>query len=67
MPRPRCLERGALKRRAVQRVLRCRFQRDRSEIKFGGAVVRNVVVLVMDDKQKIDLGTRGSYQIDGVL
>jgi predicted aspartyl protease len=38
------------------------------QITFGGAVIRNVVVLVMDDKDlTIDLGTRGSYQLEGIL
>ena len=35
---------------------------------FGSVVIRNVVVLVMDDKDlNIDLGTQGSYQINGIL
>ncbi len=38
------------------------------EITFGRAIIHNVVVLVMDDKElNIDLGTRGSYQINGIL
>jgi predicted aspartyl protease len=38
------------------------------ELIFGGAVVHNVVVLVMDDKElNINLGTQGAYQIDGIL
>lgn len=38
------------------------------EITFGRAVIRNVAVLVMDDKDlSIDLGFRKSYQINGIL
>jgi predicted aspartyl protease len=38
------------------------------EVTFGRAVIRNMVVLVIDDKELgIDLGPRGSYQITGIL
>lgn len=38
------------------------------QLSFGGAVVRNVVALVMEDKElDIDLGKDGHYQIQGVL
>ena len=38
------------------------------ELTFGGAIVHNVVVLVMDDKElNINLGTQGAYQINGIL
>lgn len=38
------------------------------ELRFGGAVVHNVVVLVMDDKAlDIDLGNSGHYAIQGIL
>lgn len=38
------------------------------ELRFGGAVVHNVVVLVMDDKAlDIDLGKDGHYAIQGIL
>lgn len=38
------------------------------EVKFGEAVIHNLVVLVMDDKAlDIDLGKNGHYAIQGVL
>jgi predicted aspartyl protease len=38
------------------------------ELRFGGAVIRNVVVLVMEDKElDINLGTKGHYVIEGIF
>jgi predicted aspartyl protease len=38
------------------------------QLTFGGAIVRNVVALVTDDKDlDIDLGKNGHYQIQGIL
>ena len=38
------------------------------ELTLGGAIVHNVVVLVMNDKElNINLGTQGTYQINGIL
>lgn len=38
------------------------------QLTFGGAIVRNVVALVTDDKDlEIDLGKNGHYQIQGIL
>jgi hypothetical protein len=38
------------------------------ELHFGGALIRNAVVLVMDDKElDINLGDKGHYLIEGIL
>jgi predicted aspartyl protease len=38
------------------------------ELRFGRALIRNVVVLVMDDKElNVDLGPKRQYQIQGIL
>jgi hypothetical protein len=38
------------------------------ELRFGGAVIRNAVVLVMDDKElDMDLGKNGHYSIQGIF
>jgi predicted aspartyl protease len=38
------------------------------ELRFGGALIRNAVVLVMGDKElDINLGTKGHYVIEGIF
>ena len=38
------------------------------ELRFGGAFIRNAVVLVMGDKElDINLGTKGHYVIEGIF
>jgi len=38
------------------------------ELRFGGAFIRNAVVLVMGDKElDINLGTKGHYVVEGIF